>query len=546
MWTRSCNGSTGRYNRCLVRRAGGTAISRPVDLLFPFREVPLRIAIAQLWQESNTFNPIPTTRADFEAFGVLRGNELVEKMAQTNELGGFIQSLRQWPEQPDIVGLVRLPAWPGGPLTPETLAWIRAEVRTALVEALPVDGVLLALHGALVAEGEPDVEGVVLEDLRALLPPEVPIVATLDLHANLTQRMVELADALVLYHTVPHVDVFQTGQRGAGLLRRILIDGAQPTTAFQPIPMVPPPQRANTQDPDSISYALRQLLDNWEQDPRILTAGLATVQPWLDIPHLGSAALVTTDNNATLAERRCHELAGIVWEQRERYLTEMVDVAEAVEQAHGECGQGLVVLSDGADATTSGAPGDSTAILAELVRHDWPRPALVPVVAPELVAEARKMGTGKTWTATFGGRRDTRFSRPITLEVEAERFLDARFVLSGHLATNLPIDMGPAAVLRHGNVRIVATTLSGPHFAPQFFECAGLDPFAASVLVAKSPCGFRAAYASRAHRILVVRSPGCAPPDFWNYEYQHSTRPLWPWDNNFDWEIRPQMLPPLV
>src|SRR5438132_13021406 len=174
----------------------------------------MRIAIGQLWQETNTFNPWPTTRADFEHFGVCRGAELVERMADTNELGGFIQSLRRWPENPEIVGLVRLPAWPAGPATAETFAWLKNEMTDALRAALPVDAVLLALHGSLVADGTPDVEGEILDACRTVVGPKVPLVATLDLHANITERMVHAADALVLYHTAPHIDVFDTGQRG--------------------------------------------------------------------------------------------------------------------------------------------------------------------------------------------------------------------------------------------------------------------------------------------------------------------------------------------
>src|SRR6266852_7131933 len=111
----------------------------------------MRIAIGQLWQETNTFNPIPTTREDFEQFGVVRGAALVEEMADTNELGGFIQSLRNWPERPEIVGLVRLPAWPAGTLTCNTFDWLHREMLVALKQALPVDAVLLALHGSMVA-----------------------------------------------------------------------------------------------------------------------------------------------------------------------------------------------------------------------------------------------------------------------------------------------------------------------------------------------------------------------------------------------------------
>ena len=239
----------------------------------------MRVAIGQLWQESNTFNTLPTTLTDFEAFGIYEGDELLERMAKTNEPGGFIQSLRDWPERPQMVGLARFGAWPSGPLSADTFATITERMFAALRRAGTVDAVLLALHGSLVAVNQPDVEGYVLEEVRRIVGPKVPVVATLDLHANITQRMVQAANVLVLYHTTPHIDVMPTGRRAAAVLRRILIDGAKPVTAFQKIPIVVPAERANTQDPTSISYGFRQTLQQWEADPRVLCAGLATVQP---------------------------------------------------------------------------------------------------------------------------------------------------------------------------------------------------------------------------------------------------------------------------
>ncbi|OAI45252.1 hypothetical protein AYO44_12955 [Planctomycetaceae bacterium SCGC AG-212-F19] len=501
----------------------------------------MRIAIGQLWQESNTFNPLPTTRADFEQFGVMHGAELPERMADTNELGGFIQSLRSWPEHPEILGLVRLGAWPSGPATPETFRWLCDEFLGALQRHLPVDAVLLALHGALVADGVPDVEGAVLHAVRERVGPNVPVVATLDLHANVTRQMVEAADALVLYHTYPHIDVFETGVRAAAVLRRILIDGARPVSAFQKLPLVVPAERSNTQDPASVSYGFRKQLEALEADRRYLTAGLATVQPWLDIPDLGSAVLVVADGDAPGATSACAQLAGAVWNSRREYLPQLVPAADAVREAH-QPGDGLVVLSDSADATTSGAPGDSTHVLAELLKYDWPRPALVTLVAPEAVALARQHGVGAALTLSLGGMRDPRFSHPLTVSVQVGHLFDARFVMSGHLGKDLAINMGPSAILRHGNVYIVATSYSGPHFAPQLFQTAGLDPFAASVLVAKSPCGFRAAYQERARKIILVQAPGCAPSDFWNYPYQQIPRPMWPWDDMSAWRPEPVLI----
>jgi len=506
----------------------------------------MRIAVGQLWQESNTFNPLPTTRADFEHFGIVHGPELVERMADTNELGGFIQSLRRWPERPEIVGLVRLPAWPSGAATSDTFAWIRQEMTTALRRALPVDAVLLALHGALVAEQTPDVEGEVLHAFRAIIGPSVPLVATLDLHANITERMVRAADALVLYHTVPHIDVFETGQRGAAVLRRILVDGVQPVTAFLKLPLVVPAERANTQDPASVSHALRRQLQVLESRPGILSAGLATVQPWLDIPELGSSVVVVAEGDNEIAAKTCEEIAAEVWRRRREYLPELVSVADGVRAAH-ENKEGLVVLSDSADATTSGATGDSTAVLSELLKYDWPRPALVTLVDADGVEMAQRLGIGAEITTELGGKRFPIPSRtggmgrclPLRVTAQIQHLFEARFLLSGHLARNMPIDMGLSAVLRCGQVHIVVTSRSGPHFAPQLFQTAGLDPFAASVLVAKSPCGFRAAYEPRARKILVVRAPGCAPSDFWNYPYRLIPRPIWPWDELETWTRAP-------
>jgi microcystin degradation protein MlrC len=397
-----------------------------------------------------------------------------------------------------------------------------------------VDGVFLALHGALVADGAPDVEGEILDSVRQTIGLDIPLVASLDLHANVTVRMAKAADALVLYHTAPHIDVFETGQRAASVMRRILVDGARPVTAFQKIPAVFAAERANTQDNASISRVFKKRLVELEANPKVLSAGLATVQPWLDIPELGTAVLVVTDHDEQLAISQCRRLATEVWQHRADYLPDLVPVKQAVCLAH-ENQDGLVVLSDSADATTSGAPGDSNWVLRELLQHKWHLPVLVTLVDPQVVAEAQRLGVGAHWSGFLGGKRDWRFSQPLAVKAKVVCLFEARFILSGHLAKNMPINMGPSAVLRIGNVHMVLTSRTGPHFAPQLFQTAGLDPFGAAVLVAKSPCGFRAAYEGRAKKIIVVKAPGCAPSDFWNYEYHNIPRPLWPWDEIEDW-----------
>lgn len=489
----------------------------------------LRIAVGQLWQETNTFNPQPTTRAGFEAFGVLRGQEIIERLAETNEVGGFIQSLRRWPAEVEPVGLVRLPAWPSGLATEETFAWLREELLSSLAHAGHVDAVLLALHGAMAAQGHPDVEGEILAAVRQAIGRQTPLVATLDLHANVTRAMVQSADALILYHTAPHVDVYETGERGAGVLRKMLFDGARPTMAMKKLPMAPPAERANTQLVGSTSWQLKERLVALEAQPGVLASGVATVQPWLDVPDLGSAVVVVTDNDATAAEQHSAEVGQWLWDHRDDYLPDLVPYADAMRQAHA-VPQGLVVISDAADATTSGAPGDSTWLLDEALKYNWRGPALLTLVSPELVQQAQTLGIGGRFQGSVGGVRDHRFSKPLEFRAAVERLFNAQFTLSGHIGRNLQIDMGPSAVLHAaGNVRLVVTSRSGPHFAPELFQAAGLNPFEAALLVAKSPCGFRAAYEGRAAQIISAQSPGCAPPDYWNYPYQHAPQGLWPW-----------------
>lgn len=497
----------------------------------------MRIALGQLWQETNTFNPLRTTRADFETFGVLRGETMLREMAHTNELGGMIQALRSWPAPPELVGLARLPAWPSGLLTAEAFDWIRREFVDSLRAAGHVDAVLLALHGSLVGDQHPDVEGEILQAIRDVIGPRVPLVATLDLHAYVTERMIAAADALVLFHTIPHVDVQNTGTRGAEVLRRILLEGAKPTVAWQAVPVVLPAEVANSEEPGNVAALRKARLQFWEQQPGVLAAGVATVQPWLDVPHLGSAVVVVTDNNAPLAGEICQELASDLWQAREKYLPQLTELPEAVQIALRS--DGLTVLSDSADATTSGSIGNGTAFLAEVLKFDWPRPALLAMFAPHIVQQAQAAGLGATATFTFGTEPPTSFVTPLTATMTVEKIFPTNFTLSGHLGSNLKIDLGTSVLLRQGNVCLVVTTRSGPHFAPELFRAAGLEPFEVQLLVAKSPCGFRAAYRATASRILNVRSPGAAPADFWKHPFHQITHPVWPWDE-FAWSPRPQ------
>ena len=361
----------------------------------------MRIAVGQLSQETNTFNPLPTTRQDFEDFGIFRGADVIARMAQTNELGGFIQTLRAWPGRPEIVGLVRLSAWPSGPVRARPSTGSATNCSILCTER----GRWMACCWRCTARWWPMAYPTFRRHLGGgarHIGPRVPLVVTLDLHANITAEIVKTADVLVTYHTAPHIDVFETGQRGAAVLRRIAIDGARPVTAFQKIPMVVPPERPTRKTrPASAIISANSCARSRPSRPAGRRSGngaaLAGRSRTGQCRRGGHGRRCRT-GDAVVCRTRCPDVG-----RRCEYLPDLVPVEVAVREAFERQREGLIVLSDSADSTNSGAPGDSTCVLRELVKLPWSRGALATMVAPEIVADAERLGVGAERTGPVGG-----------------------------------------------------------------------------------------------------------------------------------------------
>lgn len=489
-----------------------------------------RIGILQVHQESNSFNPVRTIRADYERYGVATGRRVLEEFGETGELGGFRQALGTaggtGAVTAEPVGIVRFQAWPSGPVDAGTFSWIAGTLREELAKAAPLDGVLCSLHGALVADGVDDADGELLAAVRSVVGSDIPVVASLDLHADVTPAMTGRADVLVPYHTSPHLDQRETGERAARIILRLL-DGARPATASVRLPMISVSEAQNTfQGPLAPVYARLPAL---EADPRVLSAGILMTQGWLDVPRLGWSTLVTTDGDARRANETAEELAAACWDIRHSLTGTYLSAAECVERAIAH-GAGPVIIADGADATNSGAPGDSTHLLAELVKRPIPGGALIMIVDAEAVAAARAAGIGGAFRRTVGGKRDRVFSKPFSVEGVVERLGPARYVLSGHGGRNLPIDMGMSAVVRARDVRLLCVEAPGPGSTPMMYRCVGLEPKEHKVVVVKSPAGFRAEFGPFASLILLADCPGCASPRYERMPYRRISRPLWPID----------------
>ena len=491
----------------------------------------VRIGIAQVLQESNCFNPIATTRRDFELYGVASGAAVLKQYGEVGEIGGFLSGIHRWNGRTEPVGVLRAQAWPGGPLAPEARDWLAGTLRRELARAGRLDALLFSLHGSLAAKDDTDVDGTLLAEARSALGPGAPIVATLDLHAHCTPRMVELADVLVAYHTSPHVDIRETGQRAAATLRDLL-DGAQPASSLLRLPMLSP---SATQDTSSDALApVYARLAGLEARRDILSAAVFMVQPWLDTAALGSSVLVTTAGDAPAARREAERLADMHWATRSKGTPGLLPPCECVARALA-CEGKPVVVADGADATNSGACGDSTHLLKALLAQPIPGNALTIVVDPQAVAHATCVGAGAPFAFPVGGKRDSVFSTPLLVRGRVVGLSPARYVLTGHGGSNLPVDMGSSAIVTTGDVTVLLVEHPGPGSTPMMYRCAGLEPTEFKVVVVKSPAGFRAEFGPFAAEILLADCPGCASPHYGQLPYRRVTGPLWPLDDLAEW-----------
>ena len=485
-----------------------------------------RIAIGQVRQETNSFNPVLTERSHFEDYGLVTGADIVERYGDVGELSGFTELPKILGSPVEWVGLCRAVTWSGGPLAAGLLAEL-IEMAVQPLRAGAVDGVLLSLHGAQSAVDDPDVSGRVLEAIRAAVGPGTPLVATLDLHANLTPLMVRSADVLVGYHTHPHVDEDTTGARAAVVLARLLETAERPAVSAWKMPMVHNGDGRSTDR--GIQRDLWRRIVAAEGADDVASMGLYPVQPWLDAPHLGWTfyqaywgAEPPMDPQAVA--RECW--ATRAYSEAERFVTpdRLVAAARAIDG-------GPVAVSEFHDSTNSGAPGDSTRLLAALLAEPVGEGgALAFCVDPESVGRCTRAGVGATVDLEVGGKRDP-YSEPLAVSARVEGLGTLAYRLSGHGGHNFPVDMGRMARIRAGELTVVLVEKSGPGSSPLLYEAAGADPRDFKIVLAKSPEGFRNDYEPFAAGILFCAAPGSASPFLEEFRFTQTTRPLYPWDD---------------
>ena len=482
----------------------------------------MRIGIARIAQETNTFSPILTDLETIRAFGVAHGQEVLKVSGWSKYIEGFLDVVGE----EEVVGITQAQARPAGYLTEEAMNTILEWFTEDLRKALPLDGLLLSLHGAFAGIADPDVEGLVLQRAREIVGQDVIIGASMDLHANITRRKIENADVIDGLHTHPHVDSRQTGQRVAEVLLAALRGEVRPVISAVKIPMITPAETQLTAE-----YPMKELIAltrRQEEEEGVLLSSIFAVQPWMDIPEMGWCSVAVTDGDRALADRLTRELADIAWSQREEYTQPCPTYLEALDEAFSTDAH-PIVISDFADLMTGGGTGDSTWYLKEFLARSPEESCYLTMVDPEAVKEMAESGEGAEITLMLGGKQDSIYSNPVEVAGEVLR------VLPPSPERELPQSMGLTAVLKVGNIYVVVFERLGPGSNPIIYSGAGLDPSKAKVLIAKSVVDFREGYKDVAQRFLLGEAPGLAPSNLRSLRWKNVPRPIFPLDEKMSW-----------
>lgn len=487
----------------------------------------MKIGVAGFQHETNRFSPIPTTLADFEKEdgwpGLTAGSKLFEVFPPMNiPLGGFLNYAENHHE---IIPILWASAEPGGLIEDAAFDEITGRIVDEIAAALPVDGVYLDLHGAMVTESFEDGEGELLARLRARLGREIPVVISLDLHANLTEQIVSLADVITIFRTYPHLDMAQTGYRAAQLLDEVLVSGKRPCFAYRKLPMIIPLQSQCTEiEPCRSIYSL--IAD--DNSLALAHADIAMGFPPSDIAENGPA-IVTYSYCESNAEHKASQLEQAFLDYEKHFPYPLYSADEGVKLALQSSADGAsVLLADIQDNSGAGATSDSTGLLRSLANHHVTKCVLAALYDPKAVKLAHEQGVGGVFNCQLGGQFGGHEYIPYSGTFKVVALSNGQFEYHGEMMRGGIANIGPACALRleHGEaeIDIVVTSERIQCLDQAIIRHLGIEPVEMAILAIKSTVHFRADFASIVDKIILIESPGFNPCQF-NHDLLPRLRP---------------------
>jgi microcystin degradation protein MlrC len=490
---------------------------------------PIRLALAGISHETNTFSVVPADLAWFADEGILRGDEVRDVYASSQaDVAGFLAAESAYGVR--VEPLLFTYANPSGTITADAFETIVGEIVGLVRDRGPWDGVLLAQHGAAVSERFRDADAEVIRRVREVVGPDVPIGMTNDMHANLSPAMIAGTDVTTVYRTNPHLDARDRGLECAGLVIRTIRGEVRPVQALEQIPAAIEIVRQYT-----VVSPMREICEDLDavlRRPGILTASVAEGYPWADVEEMGMSFLAVSDGDPSIARDATRWLAQRAWERREDFVGREPtadDALRAADLAATPGRGGPVVLMDVGDNIGGGGPGDST-ILLEAAQRLGVRGFLCILFDPAAVRMCADAGEGGEITTTVGAHTDQRHGRPVRVTGRVRRLTGGRWedpepVHGGYRF----FDAGPTAVLdtTDGATIVLTTRLIAPVSLAQL-PAAGVDPREPRIIAAKGVVSPRPAYERVASQIVLVDTPGVTANDLRGFDYRHRRRPLFP------------------
>jgi microcystin degradation protein MlrC len=487
----------------------------------------LRVGIIGIYHESNTFIPEPTTLEHYQNQMVLIGEEVREQYRNAHhEISGFFQTLAA--ADIEAVPIIFAHASPWGKVTDEALDAIWKIVLDGLDAAGPLDGILAAPHGAAVNESRPDMDGWWLGELRKKVG-EIPILATMDPHVNLSPAMVAACDGLIAYRENPHLDQRQRGEEAAGLMVRTLRGEIHPVAegAFPPLAINIERQLTFAEPMLSVKTELEAV----RALPGVLSASIALGFPYADVEDMGSAFVVVADNDRDLARAQADRLARWLLRNRDRFRGEMISSEAAL--ARIEAAPKPVGLLDMGDNMGGGGPSDST-VLARLCHESARFKTLFYLPDLESVEAASAAGIGARITLKIGGKLAMSPAPPIEVEVTVVSFHDGKYTeTQPRHGGKTGGDMGQVAVVKtdSGLTIMLMSRRGGPNSSAQPIMACGLRPEDFDVIIIKGVHAPVGAYAEICPTLIRVNTPGVTCADLDALEFRNRRRPLFPFEH---------------
>ncbi|MFC3676175.1 M81 family metallopeptidase [Ferrovibrio xuzhouensis] len=492
----------------------------------------MKLVLAMMKHETNTFSPIVTDWARFESWGLYTGQAAIDAYGKTNmPLGVYLKLARDYGAE--VVLPMAAEAMPGGLVTADAYQRMTDPILAAVRAGC--DGCLLDLHGAMVVEGTEDGEGTLLEQIRAIAP-ELPIAVTLDLHCNLTPKMVGNCTALIGYKTYPHVDMDVVADRiGRVVMPVIAGQRKAPAMALRQLPLLSQTLCQGTDD-EPMKSAIAACCA--EEAAGLPAASVFGGFAMADIRDAGTTVITVGDDQAQ-ADAAADRIAAKVWDKRDIHIYQHRDLAESVAKAK-QLSDGPVILLDHADNCGSGGTQDVMKVIAEVLRQGLEDVAVGAVWDPEAVQAMQKAGIGATVTLELGGKSDIPAlglkGKPLKLTGRVRTITDGEWIVRGPMYTGFKVMMGPTAVLEvDGRMQIVVVSRHHEPWDTGVFRSVGIDPEHKRYLLLKSRIHYRAGFAPLAKATFTLDGEGATTSDNSILKYEKLRRPIYPLDRINDW-----------